>query len=223
MGAFKKAMLAKQLWRIIANPDSLFSRTLKQKYFPNSNVFQTVARPRSSYTWRSILATRDMIIAGTRWHIGSGQNVLIWTDRWIPQPLSFQVITVPSMLPLNATAAELLDEEGEWKEALIRAVFRSKDVETILGITTIAGGQDQLRWHYEKHGRYSIQSVYRLISQGMLAVGQAGLMGSMSYNTENWRFIWRANVPPKVRFFKFRITVVKLPLRLHLDLRILYS
>ncbi|KAL0448320.1 UNVERIFIED_CONTAM: putative mitochondrial protein [Sesamum latifolium] len=65
LGAFNRAMLAKQLWRIINNPSSLLSRILKQKYFPHSDVFSMEAGSGSSYTWRSIL------VAGGKWDPGA--------------------------------------------------------------------------------------------------------------------------------------------------------
>ncbi|KAK4389703.1 putative mitochondrial protein [Sesamum angolense] len=77
LGAFNKAMLAKQFWQIIINPASLLSRILKQKYFPHSSGFSVEAGQGSSYTWRSILTARALIIAGTRWQAGEWKEGLI--------------------------------------------------------------------------------------------------------------------------------------------------
>ncbi|KAL0461849.1 UNVERIFIED_CONTAM: hypothetical protein Slati_0072500 [Sesamum latifolium] len=197
-------MLAKQLWRIIDNPTFLLSRILKHKYFPSSDVFSVEAGAGSSYTWRSVLAAKDLIIAGTRWQIGSGNNMRIWMDRWIPRPLSFQIITIPNTLYLEETVAVLLDEVGKWKEALIRAIFHPDDVDAILGITANSGSPNYLCWHYEKNRRYSVKSGYRLLHQGLAPSVHGGGTGSTSYQAANWKFIWRARVPPKVRLFAWR-------------------
>ncbi|KAL0401842.1 UNVERIFIED_CONTAM: hypothetical protein Slati_4214100, partial [Sesamum latifolium] len=53
---------------------------------------------RPSLSWRSILSVRDLIIAGSRWRIGSGNSVKIWSDRWIPRPYGFK----PFIRPPNA-------------------------------------------------------------------------------------------------------------------------
>ncbi|KAL0281707.1 UNVERIFIED_CONTAM: putative mitochondrial protein [Sesamum radiatum] len=94
--AFNRAMLAKQLWRMIDNPNSLISRIWKQRYYPSTNWQSVTVSVGCSFTWRSVLASRDVISTGMRWKIGSGQNVKIWSDRWIPRPLTFQVITTPN-------------------------------------------------------------------------------------------------------------------------------
>jgi hypothetical protein len=48
---FNLAMLARQAWRILTNPETLCSQVLKAKYFPNSNILRCSARDGISYTW----------------------------------------------------------------------------------------------------------------------------------------------------------------------------
>jgi hypothetical protein len=53
---FNMAMLAKQSWRLLSNPESLCARVLKAKYYPHSNLLNAGPKQGSSYTWQSILA-----------------------------------------------------------------------------------------------------------------------------------------------------------------------
>ncbi|KAL0317292.1 UNVERIFIED_CONTAM: putative mitochondrial protein [Sesamum angustifolium] len=48
--AFNLAMLAKQLWRIISNPDSLLSRVLLARYFPHGQVLEVSVGRNPSFT-----------------------------------------------------------------------------------------------------------------------------------------------------------------------------
>ncbi|KAL0294028.1 UNVERIFIED_CONTAM: hypothetical protein Sradi_6907000 [Sesamum radiatum] len=70
-------MLAKQVWRIIMKPDALLSRILKQKYFPSTDVFQAVAGPGCSFTWRSIISARDLLsaVCDGRWERSLCENL----------------------------------------------------------------------------------------------------------------------------------------------------
>jgi hypothetical protein len=52
---FNLAMLAKQAWRMLTNPESLCARVLKAKYFPNCSILEAPLGSGISYTWRSIL------------------------------------------------------------------------------------------------------------------------------------------------------------------------
>ena len=52
MRAFNQALLAKQAWRLLEFPDSLCSRLLRAKYFPNGNLMDTVFTGNASAVWR---------------------------------------------------------------------------------------------------------------------------------------------------------------------------
>ncbi|KAL0409544.1 UNVERIFIED_CONTAM: putative mitochondrial protein [Sesamum radiatum] len=138
LDAFNRAPLAKQLWRTIHNPTSLLSCLLKYKYYLSSDVLSAGAGSDNSYTWRSILSAPDLVVARSRWQVGSGCSIHTWTDRWLPRPMTFQVISAPNMLPSDAVVGDLLDEEGEWNETLVQIVFCSEDAVVILGITSNA-------------------------------------------------------------------------------------
>ncbi|KAA3465419.1 reverse transcriptase [Gossypium australe] len=52
MAKFNVALLAKQGWGILNNPDSLVARVLKAKYFPNENFLNSCLGNNCSYTWK---------------------------------------------------------------------------------------------------------------------------------------------------------------------------
>jgi hypothetical protein len=83
--SFNMAMLAKQGWRLLKKPDSLCARTLKAKYFPNSDFLGAKAKAGCSYTWRSIMQGLEVLREGVIRRIGSGQNVDMWKDPWLPR------------------------------------------------------------------------------------------------------------------------------------------
>ena len=53
--SFNKALLAKQGWQVVANPDSLVARVLKGKYYRQCDFLSTNLGPRPSYFWRSMI------------------------------------------------------------------------------------------------------------------------------------------------------------------------
>lgn len=52
---FNEAMLAKQVWRLIHDKDSLFYRVFKAKIFPSGDIFSAQVKS-GSYAWRSIVS-----------------------------------------------------------------------------------------------------------------------------------------------------------------------
>ena len=67
---FNQALLARQAWRLLFYSDSLCSRLLKAKYFPNGELLDTVFTGNSSNTWRSIEYGIELL--------KKGHNLVCW-------------------------------------------------------------------------------------------------------------------------------------------------
>ncbi|CAA7044586.1 unnamed protein product [Microthlaspi erraticum] len=57
---FNTALLAKQLWRLMDNPDSLFAKVFKGRYFRNSTPLDPIRSYSPSYGWQSIVSARPL-------------------------------------------------------------------------------------------------------------------------------------------------------------------
>ena len=58
---FNNALLAKQVWRLIHQKDSLLYKVFSANYFPNGSILEAPIHLKCSYTWRSILQAREVI------------------------------------------------------------------------------------------------------------------------------------------------------------------
>ncbi|KAG8488535.1 hypothetical protein CXB51_016304 [Gossypium anomalum] len=81
---FNKALLAKQAWRLLSQPNCLLAKVLKACYYPFSDILSAKIGSYPSFTWRSICSARDLIADGILWRIGDGASVNIWNDPWLP-------------------------------------------------------------------------------------------------------------------------------------------
>ena len=61
---FNNALLAKQVWRLFHNRDSLIFKVFSAKYFLHGNILEAAVHPKCSYAWRSILQARGVIEKG---------------------------------------------------------------------------------------------------------------------------------------------------------------
>ena len=82
--SFNLAMLAKQCWRLLQNPDSLCARVLSAKYYPNGDILKAGPKKGASFTCQSIVEEIKTFKRGCIWRIGSGAHINLWDDPWIP-------------------------------------------------------------------------------------------------------------------------------------------
>lgn len=90
---FNQAMLARQAWRLIVFPESLCARLLKARYYPRGCLTDTSFYSNPSQTWQAIVYGLELLKKGIIWRIGSGSQVRIWRDPWIPREHTMRVIT----------------------------------------------------------------------------------------------------------------------------------
>ncbi|CAM8999722.1 unnamed protein product [Rhodiola kirilowii] len=67
------ALLAKQGWRLLTEPDLLVSRLFKAKYYPNSEVYNATIGRRPSYAWRGIMEAMEIIKYGAEWDVNESK------------------------------------------------------------------------------------------------------------------------------------------------------
>ena len=69
---FNQALLAKQGWRFLQNPQSLVRQVFKYKYFPRCGFMEAGVGYHASYAWRSLSSAKGVLRMGLRWPIGNG-------------------------------------------------------------------------------------------------------------------------------------------------------
>lgn len=159
---FNMAMLARQSWRLIQNPEFLCAVVLKAKYHPDCSILEATEQKGMSYTWRSILRGRDLLKEGIVWRIGDGTQVNAWTDPWLPRgstrrPIAHQGLAIVSKVH------ELINPVTEsWDEELVKELFTHDDARVILAIPLKSDMEDSISWHFDKKGSFSVKSAYRL-------------------------------------------------------------
>ena len=57
--SFNLALLSKQVWRLLSEPDSLCAQVLRAKYFPSGDLLNCELKKGSSYTWQAEYLGRD--------------------------------------------------------------------------------------------------------------------------------------------------------------------
>jgi len=216
---FNLAMLAKQAWRFHTSPNSLISRCFKEKYYPHTDILQASTGPNPSYARRSIYNAIWIIQKGTCWRIGSGQNVKIWEDHWIPYHNNFKVITIDRGDSNMRLVKDLMNPDGQgWNSEVLEGNFLHIDSSAITQIPIIEStNMDALMWMFEPNGCYTVKSGYKAI-QIWKARSQTTARTS-NENNSVWKKLWNLNTIPRHKTIIWRILTNSLPLRSELGKR----
>jgi hypothetical protein len=219
---FNIAMLGKQGWRLMVNPESLCARVLKGKYFHNSDFMAATKKKNASHTWRAILTGRTVLQMGCIRLIGDGQSTNIWRDKWFPGGVGMQPVCRMDGA-IAKQVRELLSEDGRsWDEDALSQNLVPLDAAAARCIPLGRSSEDVWAWSGEKHGLYTVKSGYRLLASAE-AQHRSFLDQTTAHsnhpNDPLWRKLWKCKVPPKVRVFWWRIFNEYIPSRANLHQR----
>jgi len=118
--SFNKAMLGRQAWRLVQDPNSLWTKVVKGIYYPQGEFWRAGKGSRPSWGWQSLLIGRETIESETRWLVGDGKQIRIREDVWLPRGR----IGGGANLNEPTTVAELIvPEEKEWDVAKLKEMF----------------------------------------------------------------------------------------------------
>lgn len=161
---FNIAMLGKQGWRFISNPESLVTKVYKARYWADSDFLNSSLGSNPSFVWRSIFEAKSLVAEGCRWRLGSGESINITGQPWLQENCNPYVSTVSPVLRDKKVASLLCMDSKEWDIEVVRDVFNERDQECILKIPLSAdSSEDVMFWNLEDSGNYSVKSAYRLL------------------------------------------------------------
>ena len=72
LGKFNDSLLAKQIWRLKNNEESLFHKVFKAKFFLDCSILDCEAYNKGSYAWKSLLQAKHVVKLGAVWRVGNG-------------------------------------------------------------------------------------------------------------------------------------------------------
>lgn len=191
---FNQALLGKQVWRILQQPQSLVTRMLKARYFSDGSILTAVLKKKASYAWKSLLHGRDLLKQGMRFIIGKGMTVSMWTDPWLPTHPPRPPRSVDGNNVLESVSNYINNDGSGWDIQKIRAMVLPEDYILRLKISPKAE-LDLLGWHYTDSGIYTVKSGYWLNAHLPHSNPIIPPWGETLIKQK----LWKCSSPPKVK------------------------
>ncbi|CAN0907022.1 LINE-1 retrotransposable element ORF2 protein [Linum grandiflorum] len=191
---FNLALLAKQGWRMLTEPDKLWTRVLKGLYFPSSSFLEAKKGSHPSWIWASLCDSREVLTLGARKNLMNGSSISVERDPWIPTLPGFRI--TPPRLTSSRPDEWMNQARDEWDPAKLRESFPDNVVDAItrIPIGPVHVG-DEWIWHFNPRGNFTVRSAYH------------ALRGPLPpyHPQQKWKWLWTLPIPPKIRFFLWRI------------------
>ena len=80
MADFNLALLGKQAWRLVTNPNSLVNKIFKAKYYPKDSFLSAKLGANQSYVWRSIVTSHKLLKSGLTRRVGNNNSINVEHD-----------------------------------------------------------------------------------------------------------------------------------------------
>lgn len=212
---FNEALLAKQVWRLITCPNLLVSKVMKNRYFPNSNIFQSKVKAGASWIWQSLHSSIKLLESGIWKQVGDGSTVEIWEDRWLdiskngrissPKPNGYQLTKVSSLI-----------KGRKWNNDIIQGLFSKEEAEAIMAIPlSVFQKKDRFKWRFTDNGCYSSKSGYAKAKERFKESSEKNKAKvNSSTNKERskvWNQLWGLNIKHKIKHFLWKCLHCILP------------
>jgi hypothetical protein len=213
---FNLALLARQAWRILQDPNTLSARIIKAVYYPQGDFLEAELGFHPSQIWRALVEGKEVLSRGLIRRIGNGETTRIWNQNWIPReemmrPLACLAAEPPTMV------SELIDvSSASWDVEKIQKFFVRVDANLILGLPICTRNiEDFWSWNFEKKGIFTVRSAYRMLVETKQR-REAWLDGRASSSdttaeSKSWTTMWKVKVPSKIRVFLWRLAKQSLP------------
>lgn len=132
---FNIALLSKQCWKLLHQPQSLVSRVYKARYFEDTTLIKATKGRDSSFIWTGLYSAKEALLKGFRWVIGDGTCVKATKDPWLRKKGDFRVENSNFYEGRNESVSDLfLSGTKCWNSQLIRSTFLEEDAKAILAI-----------------------------------------------------------------------------------------
>ena len=99
-------------------------------------VIEATIGTNPSYIWRSIHGTLHLLKAGARWRIGSGRDVGILNELWLPDSLDPTIQTLALHgLETTKVCSLMSMNEKRWDSDILNDLFSARDSDLILKVS----------------------------------------------------------------------------------------
>ncbi|XP_021760560.1 uncharacterized protein LOC110725380 [Chenopodium quinoa] len=199
ISTLNKALLMKQVWRIVTHPQLLISKvySARARFLSPTPSQERRYSGRQSYGLRGLLHADALLSTGCNWKVGNGNSILAGSSNWVNGKS-------PTFHP-----GVLLDTAKDWTVNLfihpqtltwdvdkVHQYFMPADASTILAMEFPALQKEDFRfWASTLSGNYTVKTGYAMLTQPLTSYSVSPF----------WKILWSLQLQPKWKLFLWKL------------------
>ncbi|KAF7843911.1 uncharacterized protein G2W53_000816 [Senna tora] len=194
---FNKALMAKQVWRVVSQPASVYSQWARAKYFSNNLELLPKKTTQPAAIWRCLDKSGSLIFDHLWWKIATGEQVPLGSRFWWPLLTNYP-------FQHQNVAALINSQTRTWNQPLVNQLFAPSVASNILhSPLPLCTSADSFIWKFSITGEYKVSEGYQLLSDTRHQNNPSQFFP--------WKYLWSLSIPSKIKNFIWRILNNALP------------
>uniref|UniRef100_A0A803P7F3 Reverse transcriptase zinc-binding domain-containing protein n=1 Tax=Cannabis sativa TaxID=3483 RepID=A0A803P7F3_CANSA len=193
---------------------SCMGGVLRLEILRENSFWSVESKSHDSTTWKGILYAREILRKGSITLVGSGPNVDIWKQPWIPWLNYAEFLSlmreVRGRSPLLRSIADISSPNGQWNRQRVQEIFGNDMGARICDIQRLpALNSDMLFWKHAEDGEFSVKGALNVCSNSNshnVANGH-----NVDIDSKLWKFVWNDKVHFRLSVLIWRVLVGCLP------------
>ena len=111
-------MLAKQIWNIAVNKETLWIQWVHTEKLKGKSIWEIAIEAEDSWGWKNLLKIRDKIKNNVKYQVKNGKFTTMWYDNWSDMGPLIQYNTYRDIydarFPINVKVGDMI-QNGAWK------------------------------------------------------------------------------------------------------------
>ncbi|GKD05798.1 hypothetical protein Tco_1180772, partial [Tanacetum coccineum] len=120
-----KALMAKHLWSIASNKDSIWVKWVKIYKLRGNNLWDVELKKGQSWVWLQLLNLRDKIRRFVNVKIGDGKDCSFWFDKWHSNGPLNKLINHRIILDVGLSLNAKIDKKGRERNFKVSEVWKA--------------------------------------------------------------------------------------------------
>ena len=188
------AFLTKLGWRMLKEPNTLWTRVLRAKYCNGRcDIYMFEPKAGSSNVWTGITENARVLCEGTQVAVGNGLTTRFWEHKWATTAPLISLVVQPLPAEFHeVTVAEMWEEGIGWKWDIFSPYLDSNTLKLIQAheVHNDPNLGDLYYWGNNSKGQFTIKSAISIIRKD-----------TNEFEDTLWNLVWRTPVQQRVRAF----------------------